>query len=598
LMGGSHSTASCAPIELRGVGDTQSSPKRRKLEPVSCSICLEFLHSPHLGVDSPPILHLSCGHAYHCSSCLDGGLARHIGSKIAEAKRQMQEHLRQRWEEIGLNEAERSRLVGGVNFVDLHAAGRLRQCPGCSYGPVLNTNCNNMYTHDNVRGAGPDRTTNSCPNCNFSSPNWSDWKVWDPEDLMASVRCPDCREVCALVPEDAPRVLAHAQDLREERSEIAVRWVGPLRSLGSVLFDTLMLASLSQSSPQCQPHEEFSRRILPLLEQMAHRPKDAVALLKPLLETASRCIPTGQSSSTSVGLETTSDPSTRLAQFSKAIHAVRELESLELKHERKRTEGALMLCIYISEELKSSLDEIIQPMVLEHASLQDDLHVLSWTAGCGDNASFGFRYVPSVAQLIQVLQSHMEVWSVASSAPTIFVQKTFRDAQVQTDEGFTWEDLQVSLRTCVDKLQDAAEQHNLDRNLGLLLRSADTSLTRDQMRLDLQVQAGGINRDGEDWEVRAFYGDAEGVMRMLHERGALSEAEHRRRSEMLIDDIHRLLSTHIQKCRDDDDDASVEELLRIQGVLRELRGEAMRDGAAFAAVVEYAQFLMKRISDG
>lgn len=52
------------------------------------------------------------------------------------------------------------------------------QCPKCSFGPILHTNCENLRSHHGESNS-KSVVNNSCPNCNFLGGNINEWKKWD-----------------------------------------------------------------------------------------------------------------------------------------------------------------------------------------------------------------------------------------------------------------------------------------------------------------------------------------------------------------------------------------------------------------------------------
>ena len=56
-----------------------------------------------------------------------------------------------------------------------------RMCGRCHYGPVENLNCSDLLAHhgDHVR-SGSARLNNSCPQCGWFTPSFTDWPRWDP----------------------------------------------------------------------------------------------------------------------------------------------------------------------------------------------------------------------------------------------------------------------------------------------------------------------------------------------------------------------------------------------------------------------------------
>ena len=61
-----------------------------------------------------------------------------------------------------------------------------RMCPECSFGPLVNENCDNMVTHS-------DQFHNACPSCMFFSNNWQDYPPWDGNMWDQKKECPTQR---------------------------------------------------------------------------------------------------------------------------------------------------------------------------------------------------------------------------------------------------------------------------------------------------------------------------------------------------------------------------------------------------------------------
>merc|ERR1711972_190571 len=115
--------------------------------------------------------------------------------------------------ELG-DEQFRAAVFGEVsNLADMSHHGIIRQCPQCHYGPVVNTNCSDMVSHDAARGEGGGRTTNSCPACGFFSHDWSDWETWGIARPTAAVLCPLCKGACHIERKCVDSVRALLQDV-------------------------------------------------------------------------------------------------------------------------------------------------------------------------------------------------------------------------------------------------------------------------------------------------------------------------------------------------------------------------------------------------
>lgn len=171
-----------------------------------------------------------CGHRFHLTC-----LSRHIQEKCRKADSDTVAELRRADANLELQgAARRSALEFGGSLPEMHAAGRIRRCPRCHYGPVLNAQCFDMRSHDADRGSGTGRTTNSCPSCGFFSSSWSDWLVWGAADSMSAARCPLCRGACRIRPEDVPGFQARFQEMDQLVSDCA-QLPGRLLALFSAL---------------------------------------------------------------------------------------------------------------------------------------------------------------------------------------------------------------------------------------------------------------------------------------------------------------------------------------------------------------------------
>jgi len=437
-----------------------------------CSICRESLSS--VADDHSLVVHLECGHAYHGYECL----APYIGSVCAQVQKRVREDLYQRSAEMGLEGAARSALLGGLDLADLHAQGRLRQCPRCTYGPVVNIACSDMRSHDANRGSGTDRTTNACPTCGFYSASWEDWSAWDPEDVISSVRCPLCRGPCRLVKEDVPRVRAHLQKHLPSDNQGRTRF--ELLIFGRDVADmlTLLSALCANANADVQGQEDFHRFPQALAEMAGCRGEVAI-ILAPLFEKVRQFIAAGDLRSLNtldrtvqVESQSTAQAPSAFGGIHTAINVLRELLPLESKYNRAWRQGELQLCMAISEEMKPALDKLVGPVASDNPALFNDMHRLTWTAN-------GFRNVPNLTALLQVFEAHLPSWCSASSAPTILRVVTSRDMSVQTDDlaepsrPIVSVSQLVSLaQTSIDALVDAAARLNVRRNMAVLLRGA------------------------------------------------------------------------------------------------------------------------------
>mmetsp|Transcript_142262 Transcript_142262/g.454748 ORF Transcript_142262/g.454748 Transcript_142262/m.454748 type:complete len:497 (-) Transcript_142262:140-1630(-) len=194
-----------------------------------CAICLEC-HRPE---EYDSWVTLQCGHAFHAGTCLAG----HIREQCLLVEERVQENVREWFDALGLENGTRRAVLGRGDLVNLHQQGRLRQCPQCGYGPVVNTDCFNMAAHDIERGSGTGRTTNKCPKCEFFSERYEDWNVWNPDDITAAVLCPLCRSRCEVSNGDRTRILerfATVDGRLEARSQMNL-WSGMLHMLCTIL---------------------------------------------------------------------------------------------------------------------------------------------------------------------------------------------------------------------------------------------------------------------------------------------------------------------------------------------------------------------------
>merc|ERR1712241_274365 len=106
-----------------------------------------------------------------------------------------------------------------MSIPELQERRRIRQCPQCGYGPVINTQCSDMVSHDAQRGSAQDRATNSCGKCGFFAERFESWRVWRPEQAWAAASCPLCKASCQLSPlsiVDVKTRFAHARKFLDE----------------------------------------------------------------------------------------------------------------------------------------------------------------------------------------------------------------------------------------------------------------------------------------------------------------------------------------------------------------------------------------------
>ena len=74
------------------------------------------------------------------------------------------------------------------NFISLQKLGKIRKCPMCNYGPIIDED-------------------NKCKNCHFFSLLHEDWNVWNPKiDTLNLIRCPFGCGKCQIIPQEIPRL--------------------------------------------------------------------------------------------------------------------------------------------------------------------------------------------------------------------------------------------------------------------------------------------------------------------------------------------------------------------------------------------------------
>ena len=72
-----------------------------------------------------------------------------------------------------------------------------RQCPACSYGPLIHSHCDDLMAHHgDVVGRGADGSevviSNACPTCGYLGREWLDYPPWcvrAPPSLFPSATC-------------------------------------------------------------------------------------------------------------------------------------------------------------------------------------------------------------------------------------------------------------------------------------------------------------------------------------------------------------------------------------------------------------------------
>jgi len=182
----------CAQVEDAHLAGSSTGTQRAGLVAFSddgdpsCSICLNTACD---GQFKTAWVHLSCRHTFHIC-CLGAS----IKARCREVQENIKAEVERRVDGMQLDaEARRSILGSSAQFTDMQIRGQIRQCPKCHYGPVLNSNCDDLQAHDAERGTGPERTTNRCPHCDFFSCSWSDWEIWTLGDFSKILKCPNCR---------------------------------------------------------------------------------------------------------------------------------------------------------------------------------------------------------------------------------------------------------------------------------------------------------------------------------------------------------------------------------------------------------------------
>lgn len=137
-------------------------------------------------------------------------------------------------------------------------------------------NCADLQAHDVQRGHGVERTTNQCPNCAYFSATWSDWSIWDPEDLAAAARCPLCRSACKLAPDVIPQVQNLLTGLDQQLAE-ATRKHASYCFLAEDLFTLLCFLQEEKGLEGSESEADFERLIRDrespdLAQQLVQRP--------------------------------------------------------------------------------------------------------------------------------------------------------------------------------------------------------------------------------------------------------------------------------------------------------------------------------------
>jgi len=185
--------------------------KSAELKELACQICLSSFDGD---CRADRTCWLRCGHTFHIAC-----LGQHVRTKSKEAQ------------EIADRELE-AFSAPGFDIQELREQQKIRQCPKCGYGPVINSQCSDMMSHDASHGQGSDRVTNSCGKCGFFAANWEAWEVWNPAAPWSAALCPLCKGSCCLDTECIPNVLACFQKTDDF-----------LEALPQKLYDSMGLAA-------------------------------------------------------------------------------------------------------------------------------------------------------------------------------------------------------------------------------------------------------------------------------------------------------------------------------------------------------------------
>lgn len=390
----------------RQSASSSSSPQEES--PVCC-VCLSSLG----GLDDEDTIQvtLQCGHRLH-GLCL----APHVLAKIEQAKARMQETIRSRSAEVGLGGI--ARLTDGASLSSLHARGGVRQCPQCGYGPVLNTNCDSMGTHDATRGYGTGRTTNQCPNCTFYSENWRDWKVWDPEDVMASVRCPLCSGPCCLDKEHIPALkikLAMVGEQASARQALLRQKQTALRQFGRDMCTIFGLVQARQNHGG-ESNSQPLRRFSPLpgyLADLAENVTTAREILEPMLEAFQNCQSIGSATLSvepvQVVAEARDPQPSELAVLCKALADLSNLSEKEESMDRARKQQDFFRLMHIGENIQEDLNTICKDVVKQIPDINDVLRALPRTTSKApwQGLESGFIDIPRLTDIVSALEMYL-----------------------------------------------------------------------------------------------------------------------------------------------------------------------------------------------
>eukprot|EP00931_Biecheleriopsis_adriatica_P056366 TRINITY_DN33401_c0_g1_i1.p1 TRINITY_DN33401_c0_g1~~TRINITY_DN33401_c0_g1_i1.p1 ORF type:complete len:645 (+),score=89.02 TRINITY_DN33401_c0_g1_i1:107-1936(+) len=157
----------------------------------TCRICCDPLDGKVLEC------RLTCQHRFHFAC-----LGQHVLTKCNEANNAVENELR-------------AFMSPGLDIADLRRQHKVRQCPKCGYGPVVNQHCDDMATHDSSRGTHHEHVNNSCGKCGFFSESFAHWAEWDPSKPCRAALCPLCKSSCKLDRESLSLALATFEKAHE-----------------------------------------------------------------------------------------------------------------------------------------------------------------------------------------------------------------------------------------------------------------------------------------------------------------------------------------------------------------------------------------------
>eukprot|EP00811_Abedinium_folium_P008947 NODE_1826_length_2365_cov_9.028150.p1 GENE.NODE_1826_length_2365_cov_9.028150~~NODE_1826_length_2365_cov_9.028150.p1 ORF type:complete len:654 (+),score=144.69 NODE_1826_length_2365_cov_9.028150:66-2027(+) len=394
----------------------------------NCQICLQCLE-PGATSEEGMVVRLACGHSFHGCSCL-APYVRHV---FLKAERNMQANLEEHLGALDLQGEARQQLLNGRSFREIREAGQLRQCPRCSYGPVLNTHCSDLHLHDASRGSAlvQDSTTNECPNCGFYSAQWGDWSIWDPEDLMAAARCPLCRSPCKLaLGEIAPvqAMLATADERLEEASRVHAgrRMLGEdFCSILAILWFLLEDGTGTDGNGTPRQHGMLEGDVgfTHVLEMVKVPERAAGCLQGPMLDQLRQRLEVEEAALAARSAESAGAPrsaacgrSTLSDRFPDgdipgAINAVRLMMPVDERIALALERHDFMLCLDFTEKQKEALEEVIRPIARPSSAVAAALRPLRWNPQAGS-----FAVYPSLETVLQVLEACLPSWCLPSAA--------------------------------------------------------------------------------------------------------------------------------------------------------------------------------------